>query len=244
MRLQIGVVLASSLTVLTPAIVQAQTASESAAQSALLSTPVGGLPPTYSAWNPDDLTSKTGMVFRYGRFRHGVFGNTGVNTLGVTADLGDRWSDKTQLTLGLRSCAGCDETLMGGIDFYAEFTRTPMSDGANAPVFALGGQTAFGAARTLGQSQWYWAASLGMPVAIEAAIGRGLKVEPFVAPRIGWGLVTQTGQRSRSGFLPMIGSGVSLHNDEVGVHFGVERIIAERPTNQWGLGLSYRGPWR
>ena len=183
MRLQIGVVLASSLTVLTPAIVQAQTASESAAQSALLSTPVGGLPPTYSAWNPDDLTSKTGMVFRYGRFRHGVFGNTGVNTLGVTADLGDRWSDKTQLTLGLRSCAGCDETVMGGIDFYAEFTRTPMSDGANAPVFALGGQTAFGAARTLGQSQWYWAASLGMPVAIEAAIGRGLKVEPFVAPR-------------------------------------------------------------
>lgn len=238
---RVGLVL--SCAVLAPALL-AQTASQTAAHTALRSTPAGGLPPTYASWT--DGRTTPGIMVTYGRYRDIGTTRLGVNSVGLTADLGDRWSDRTQLTLGMASCAGCDATIMGGVEFYAEFARTPVNETAGSPVLAVGLQPALGVAHTLDRSPWYWSASLGVPVALDFALGSALRLQPFVAPAAGWGMVTEdgTGGRTLSGVLPMLGGGVGIHGAEVGIHFGVERIFAERASTQWGLGLTYRGPWR
>jgi hypothetical protein len=228
---------------LVPAL-HAQSASELAAASAIFNTPAAGLPPVYLAWNPANPIPKTGVMARYGRHRDvSGFGSMGISSMGVTADLGDRWSDKTQVTLGMKSCSGCDATLMGGVQFLAEFARTPISYGEESAVFTISAQPGLGLGHTLDQSRWYYSASLGIPVAIEAMLGPGIHVEPFVVPGGGWGMMDDGGD-TRSGFLAMFGAGVGVYGDQVGLHFGMQRVFAHRRITQWGLGLSYRGPWR
>ena len=243
MRTLSRVVLALPSFLLAPAL-HAQSASELAAASAMFNTPAAGLPPVYLAWNPANPIPKTGVLARYGRHRDvNGLGSIDISSMGVTADLGDRLSDKTQVTLGMKTCSGCDATLMGGVQVLAEFARTPISYGDRSAVFSVSAQPAVGVAHTLDQSTWYYSASLGIPVAIEAMLGPNIHVEPFIVPGGGWG-VTDDGGDTRSGFLAMFGAGVGVYGDQVGLHFGMQRVYAHRRITQWGLGLSYRGPWR
>ncbi|HSA54954.1 MAG TPA: hypothetical protein VLE53_04580 [Gemmatimonadaceae bacterium] len=226
-------------------VLHAQTASQLASASALLNTPAAGLPPVYLAWNPANPIPKTGMMARYGRHRDVAgFGSMGISSMGVTADLGDRWSDKTQVTVGLKTCSGCNATLMGGVQFLAEFARSPLGHGDESAVLAIGAQPALGVAHTVDQNTWYYSATLGIPVAVEAMLGPSIHVEPFIVPGGGWGMTSEDGGSARNGFLATFGGGVGVYGDQVGVHFGMQRIFAHRRITQWGLGLSYRGPWR
>jgi len=243
MRLPNKVLLAGLLVGVVPAL-SAQTIQQSRTYVSLLNTPVGALPPVYSSVGVGSVTSGPGLALRYGRheFRRG---SLGLDNFGLTADLGARFSDKTQLTVGVITCSGCDNTWMGGANFYAELERTPLGNDPQGGVLSFGVRPDFGVGHTLGSDAWYWSASLDMPIALETRIGPNIRFEPFLAPGAGYGMIAANGADVRGTVVPTLGGGVGLYtNSGLGLHVGGHRIFVDNATTQWGLGLSWRDAWR
>jgi hypothetical protein len=215
----------------------AQTAQQSRTSTTLLNTPIGALPPLYSSAGTGSISSGQGLALRYGR------GGFGIDNLGITADLGARFSDHTSITLGMRQCPGCEQLWMAGVDFYAQLVRSPLS--SDASVFSVGLQPNVGAAHSFGAAPWYWSASMGLPIAVETNVGSHIRVAPFVSPGIGYGMISAGSDRVNGSIVPMLGGGVGLFTSSgLGLHVGGNRVIAENNGTQWGIGLSWRGTQR
>jgi hypothetical protein len=209
------------------------------AGAALRITPVGALPPIVESFGMGVLRSEPGVAVRFGRYSP-AGSRLDVNSFGVTADLGAVLLDRAEITAGLTTCAGCSHTIMAGAGFYSELARSAMDRG----LLTLGVRPDVGVAHTLDHSAWYWSASLTLPVAYSAAVTRTLRLEPFVQPGLGYGLVTQPNLSSGT-VRPMVGGGVGLFaTSGMGLHAGAQRVFAPSGTTQFGLGLTWRGPVR
>jgi hypothetical protein len=215
----------------------AQTAERSRTATTLLNTPIGALPPLYSLAGAGHLSRGQGIALRYGR------SGFGIDNLGVTADLGARFSDHSTVTLGMKQCAGCDQLWMAGVDFVTQLVRTPL--GSDASVLSIALQPDVGAAHSFGTAPWYWSASMGLPVAVETTVGKNVRVAPFVSPGAGYGMITAGGDRVNGSIVPMFGGGVGLFTSSgLGLHVGGNRVFADNNSTQWGIGLSWRGAQR
>ena len=220
-------------------ILAAQSKNQSAAQAALLNTPVGALGPLSMIGGVGAERAPVGLAVRYGHFDDPI-SSLNVENVGLTALFMVSKRTRAELTGGFGSCNGCKAMMMGSAAFYADLARTDIGDPQDHDVLTVGIRPEIGVGHRSDAVPWYYSASLGMPVALSTQILGDVRVEPFVQPGAGYGMMRSESDHA-GGVRPIVGAGVGFYvGSGVGIHLDAQRIMADNSTTQWGIGLSWR----
>jgi hypothetical protein len=220
-------------------VLAAQSQNQSAAQIALLNTPIGALGSLFTMGGVGGEHAPIGLAIRYGHFDYPI-SSVNVDNVGLTALFAVSKRTHAELTGGFGSCNGCKAMMMGSAAFYADLARTDIGDPKDHDVLTVGIRPEIGAAHRSDAPPWYYSASLGVPVALSTQILGDVRVEPFIQPGAGYGMIRSESNHP-GGVRPMAGGGVAFYvGSGVGIHLDAQRIIADNSTTQWGLGLSWR----
>jgi hypothetical protein len=85
-----------------------------------------------------------------------------------------------------------------------------------------------------------WSATAGLPVALVAGAGSGLRLAPFLTPAFGFGYVTGQGE-SESGTRMLLGGGVGIMGaNRFGVSVGFQKVFIEDGQTTIGINASFR----
>lgn len=214
-----------------------------AAYGALITTPVGALPP--SAFGVDAVKARPTFDLRFGRISAGEDENgdeSYVNGFAIGGSMALA-GGRIGASLGAQTCDGCERTTMIGVDY--EYSLVNGKQGKNA--WAIGVQPAFGwasspsADNTVEPDMSTMSLSVGVPVSISG--GRAWRYTGFVTPGFGYGRVSvdADGVDPVSGNRPMIGAGARVRNAANGLGFlvGVQKVFIEDGKTQLGLGMSW-----
>jgi hypothetical protein len=220
-------------------VLAAQSNNQWSAQMALLNTPIGALGSLFTMGGVEAEHTPVGLAIRYGHYGYPVT-SVNVDNVGLTALFKLSKRTHAELTGGFGSCSGCKAMMMGSAAFYADLARTDIGDQKDHDVLTVGIRPEIGAAHRSDTTPWYYSASLGFPVALSTQILGDVRVEPFIQPGAGYGMI-RTESDHAGGVRPIAGGGVAFYvGSGVGIHLDAQRIIADNSTTQWGLGLSWR----
>lgn len=137
------------------------------------------------------------------------------------------------------SCqGGCTGYFIAGAHVEAPVASTVSSDSG---VFALGVQGTLGFAKPEGGTAW--ALSADLPLSYSARAGSA-RIIPYIAPGVGFGLVTGGGD-SQSGVRFMLGGGLGVRVAQaLTVSAGVKQVFISGGKAVFGAGLSWSGAHR
>lgn len=205
----------------------AQSLAEAMAYSALVTSPVGGLPSAPILGGTADAQS--GWALRVG---HVGTGSGGSNVaLGHGMALGD---GTFTLSAGATVCDGCGHYLLG-----AEWL-IPLNDGS----LRAGLRPSIGAARGIEHnSGTLYAGALSLPISwVPAAQSSGARLVPFLEPGIGYGGITGTGlSQSATRFMTTGGVAVTAGDSPFSLLLTARKVFIERGETVWGFGMNFGG---
>ena len=207
----------------------AQSSGDVAAYIALSLTPVGALPVMARATMFDAEPAPASFNARYGT-------QDDVHTFGAGADFRVGGSGRTALTLGYLTCDGCDGVFMLGADYIRPIVRSAIATGATPATLTVSLNPSLGYARPSDGEVTALAASVGVPVAVGMG-DAGSRVAAFVAPGIGFGSLSGSGE-SESGVRPMLGGGLGVRLGQATLSASVQKVFFEFGEIQYGLGIA------
>ena len=218
-----------------------QSANDLAAFSALVLSPVGGLPPL-ARDEHGGLPASFDVTIRYGGWRYdiddGVHNNAGLT---FTKRLG-----KSRSTVALTgsyvslTCA-CSVWMSGGIELRSVLWSATRN-GANARGVSghIGGDVSLGAARYMSGDN---ASALSTAMRVDLGAGipflRGTRIMLSVLPGYGWGRLSSVDAAS-SGLRPLVGMAAAwMIRRGFAVDVGTQRVFLPGGPTQLGAGLSW-----
>jgi hypothetical protein len=223
-----------------PGSVQAQSESDIAAYSALIGTPLGGLPPVLSNLMLELPSSVAQFNFRYGRISED--GGFALNNFALGADLitGSRVALNGTLGMAAPSCpsgADCKSHFMVSGGAEGRLIATPIGDSPNGARFTLGVNGALGYGKP--EDVNLLSLTFGVPVAIVATSGN-YKIAPSLVPGIGYGRISADAG-SESGTLPTLGAALAIMSttNGFGANIGLHKTFVDNGKMVFGFGLTY-----
>jgi len=216
----------------------AQDFGDIAAYVALVTTPVGALPPLPPTPPIADGVAPPHFDLRYGRWKFDG-DDAAQHTIGAGVRFG-AGGGQGSLTASYMTCDGCDGAIGLGLEMTAALVQPT---GGQSSAFSVGVRPAVGVARNLGDVDGTsYSASLGLPVGLHVRTAGGAEVVPFLMPGFGFGGLSGEGE-SESGTRFMLGGGLGVANlsGGLGLHVGFQKIFLEDAPTQFGLGLSFGG---
>jgi hypothetical protein len=233
--------------------VAAQSSGDVTAYFALLSTPLGGLPPIATNTILDEAHNGAAFALRYGHVGGDDF-TASFNNFGATAVLPWGTTSTFSLTGGVVHTSFDDgfgstssnNALMLSAGADTRLGDWPLSAARDAAKIVFGVNGELGFAKPSGGT--VWAGSVGLPISLVAGTrGRDeMRFVPFVTPAFGFGDVHSDDAFSGgtdSGTRFMIGAGISIYNrsNSVAVNAGLQYIPISGGHTQFGLGLVLGG---
>jgi hypothetical protein len=226
MHVRVAVIAVALAVVSQPA--RSQSVSDISAHTALLNTPVGALAPLMSAPAPGAVTHTLSI-------RVSQYSVTGLDATSFGATLshsGGRLNHS--ITAAVRTCEGCDKTLMLGINARHPLVRA--TSGTRSMGLAVSAGAGYGKADELSALSL----SVGAPISIAIDQANKARLSAFVTPGIGWGRLSIT-DTHESGTRPMIGAGAGWTAPAGwGVHLGFQKVIIEDGGGTAGIAFSIR----
>ena len=209
----------------------AQDEGDVAAFFALLTTPVGALPPSITpAMLGDDTGRRFGM--RYGTYEFDFLER--FHNIGVTLT-----DPRLGVSVAYLTCDGCDGAVMVGVEFDPILARGTLGGTAASGAWTIGLRPTIGYATGTDDpfGDNIFSVGGGLPGAIAVPLSDG-KLVAFVEPGIGVGMINSEGE-SESGFRFLFGGGIGYVGRMFGVHAGFQKIFLEDAPTQWGVGFSF-----
>jgi hypothetical protein len=229
----------------------AQSSGDAAAYVALLSTPLGGLPPIATNTILDEPHNGAAFALRYGHISGDDFSSS-FNNFGATAVLPWGTTSTFSLTGGVSRTSFDDgfgnstsnNTLMLSAGADTRLGDWPLSAARDAAKVHFGVNGELGFAKPSGGT--LWAGSVGLPISlVSSSRSRDeMRFVPFVTPGFGFGSVSADDNGgSDSGTRFMIGAGISIYNrsNSVAVNGGLQYVPISGGHTQFGLGLVLGG---
>ena len=222
----------------------AQSRDDVIAFQALVSTPVGALPPMATRTMIGTMQQGASIAVRYGYLGavpgNGSSGNNFAATVILPAGLGSSLS----LTAGAVSqyCgsrAGCGSKLMLGGAGDMRLWSSAMDRTAASPklTVSLTGELGY-AQRSPGS---FISGYVGVPVALvgDTRPNRGLQLVGFLTPGFGFANITGAGAANGSGSRYMLGGGVGMFNtaSSVMVDAGFQYVGIDNGKTLFGIGV-------
>ncbi|MGH7664842.1 MAG: hypothetical protein ACRENI_11175 [Gemmatimonadaceae bacterium] len=239
---------ASFVAAAVPASAQEPDVSDVVSYLALVTTPVGALPPSLGSAMLESPSAGVGFGARYGWMD---LDGSAVHNLGLGVDFVAPWSGDLGLTLGysLPDCPDgveCDGNFMGGASWQ---TKVSSMDVGTSSRVNLGVDAQLGLARSddgAGESVTAMSVALSLPVALVTGSAGGIRIAPFVSPGFGYGRISGTDPVSgdgvsESGTRFLLGGGASLMNASGSFAFnaGVQKVFIDQGDIQFGVGMSF-----
>ncbi|MFI5228591.1 MAG: hypothetical protein ACHQWU_05955 [Gemmatimonadales bacterium] len=228
----------------------AQSSGDVTAYFALLSTPLGGLPPIATNTILDEPHNGAAFALRYGHVG-GDDVTSAFNNFGATAVL--PWGTMSTFSLtggiahtsfddGFTSSSNNSLMLSAGAD--TRLGDWPLSAARDAAKIVFGVNGELGFAKPPGGT--VWAGSVGLPISLVSSRRRRdeMRFVPYITPAFGFGDVSSDDtNRSDSGTRFLIGAGIAIYHrsNSVAVNAGLQYIPISGGHTQFGLGLVLGG---
>ena len=220
------------------------TASELAANQALLLTPVGALPQLVHVPMGDARDRRFTLDARYGRYRFEE-GTTAFHNFGFGALMQVFSRIAVGATVAERTCDGCGGLRMGSLELYADVWSRPATDAAGSGTY-LGLLISGATGRPNRSSFDVRSLSASMPMAVTIAQAHRAMLTVFFSPVIAHGTIkddagTVLGAPGTDGgtlFLARAGIGYAFA-EGLAVHASVHRVVIEDSPMQIGGGFSW-----
>jgi hypothetical protein len=235
-----------------PAAAQVKTESfdDIATYFALLSTPLGGLPPIATNTILDEPHNGAAFALRYGHVSGDEF-TSSFNNFGATAVLPWGTTSTFSITGGVAHTSfdngftsSTDNSLMLSAGADTRLGAMALGSARDAARIVVGVNGEIGFSRPPGAT--LWTGSVGLPVSlVSASRSRDqLRFVPFVTPALGFANVDPSDNSgSQSGTRFMLGAGISIFNrsNSVAVNAGLQYIPISGGHTQFGIGLVLGG---
>lgn len=224
------------------------TPQQDAAESALISTPIGALPPLMTPTIAGMSATSPSFGIRYGR--RTVYGTSGAeNNYGISTTLPMSTGASVTLTAGAgdiycpnSSCNRYLQLALGG-DF--KLGEMPMGTGSKL-LYAVNGEVGYGRPGALGQTDQAISLSAGVPISLVLGSGSDMKIVPWLTPGFGVGSYKQDTRfsgTSNNGQLFLLGGGLGLSNatSSFSASLGFQRVFISGGQTMYGISVTIGG---
>lgn len=207
----------------------AQSASDYAAFTALITTPVGALPPA------PPKTMVPGRIHTdlvYGTYKYQY--SSRLHNVGFGFG-----RDASSLMLAFVTCDGCNSVIMAGFNRYWTLATAPADDPDASGAWRLGVRPSLGVSTPTSNAfeTFLLSAAANFPVAITAIIDADSRLVPYLEPGVGVGHL-QNSSQAETGLRFMLGGGVAYLMRRGAIYAGFRQIFVTDGPIQWGLGAS------
>ena len=219
-------------------------ASDQAAQEALLLTPVGALPQLVHVPMGDARDRRFTLDARYGRYRFQE-GTIAFHNFGFGALMQVFSRIAVGATVAERTCDGCEGLRMASLELYADVWSRPATEAAGSGTY-LGLLISGATGRPNRSSFDVRSLSASMPMAVTIAQANRAVLTVFFSPVIGRGsikddvgtVLAAPGTDGGVLFLARAGLGYTFA-EGLAVHASVHRVVIEDSPMQIGGGFSW-----
>jgi hypothetical protein len=228
--------LSLSLGLCSAAPLRAQLRGDAAAYLALISTPVGAVPPILTAPMLNQTMKNVDFAVRFG---HISITDGSTNAFDARLGIPAGQSVVVGVNGGYqgRSCraGGCQGHFIGGANIEGRFASVVLGSNADAAQLTVGLNGEIGFGRRSGTA--LTSITGGLPVALVSG-PLHLRVAPFLTPGIGWGRISGGGM-SDMGMRFLLGGGVMFQSltTGVGATVGFQKALIDNGDMMFGIGL-------
>jgi hypothetical protein len=218
--------------------------SESAGFQGIILTPVGALPQVLHVPPVDQPLPRFTTEVAYGRYRFQGNPET-FHNIGFSARVQAHQRVSAGVTLGNRSCSGCEGLRMAGADVQADLWQQAADErGEGRASLALRLHAGYGQPNRFRFNARSLAASL--PVAVTLPQNRGSELTLFFSPVLAYGYIndgagTILGRTGGDGATrAVIGAGLGYRMRQgLGLHMALHKVVIEDGPTQFGAGASW-----
>ena len=239
MRRSMMVALAAAI-VANPTLGAAQSDKAFVGWVGLMTTPVGALPTQL----PVSLPGTAGTMALQARYGHWQFGSNddNTNTFGLSGTFGGS-RVKTTLELGYGTKTDCSDcnSVLGGVELGIPLVEPRIGSAATTgSLLGIALHPAVGVMKPIGSDANGYALSAAahLPIYTSLAVGKQIRLAPFVSPGYGVGYINGDGE-SESGWRAMLGGGAALSGLGSGLEITVSahRVFIEDGATMYGIAL-------
>ena len=205
--------------------------------TAILLTPVGALPSIVPAQRWVD-SSRGLLALRYGRYN--IASGVGTfNNIGLSGAVTIARRIRAGVTIGRRSCDGCEGSNMGSVDLAATLLHQPSSRDIGGDT-DVGLQLSAGMAKAKTSDVHARSFAVSVPLAVTLLQPESSLLTLFLNPSLAYGSLTTNGVSDGASRF-VIGAGVGYaFAFGLGAQIAVHRIVIEDGPAQLGFSLTWR----